>query len=118
MEPILFDFVYAHDNGKFIGAVGAKLLTAEKSEIVIKKLSPAFSEEEIRSVVSIYYDLIREPVEFTEYDLRGYELPKFLPDAYILEPTGEGRREYLDTLPRIFLGHEDIYFIKMFEKIK
>lgn len=118
MEPILFDFVYAHENGKFIGAVGAKLLTVEKSEIVIKKLSPAFSEKEIRNIIPIFYDLNREPVEFTEYDFRGYELKKFLPDAYILEPTGEGRREYLDTLPSIFLGHEDIYFIKMFENIK
>lgn len=114
MEPILLDFVYAYDNEKFIGAIGAKLLTVEKSELIIKKLSPAFSEKEIRNIVSMYYDVVCEPVEFTEYDFRGYELPKFFPDSYVLEPTGEGRREFFDTLPSIFLGHEDIYFIEMF----
>lgn len=118
MEPILFEFVYAWDGRNLVGCVGAAFLTIEKSKLVIDKLSPVFTEEETRSVVSCYYDVIKETAEPTAYDCLGYELDKFIPDGYILEPNGEGRRQFHDTLPSIFLGREDIYFVKPFEKNK
>lgn len=117
MEPILLDFVYARDERGLTSAVGAKFLTAEKSKFVIEQFSPAFSEKEIRSIVTVFYDLMEDTPEESVLGI-DYDIKQFVPNAYYLEPNGEGRREFLDTLPYIFLGHENIYFIKAFEANK
>lgn len=117
MEPLLLDFIYARDEEGLVNAIAAQFLTIEKSELVIKKLSPAFSEEQARSIVSIFYDLkqdvLEETVEELLYDINRYQHP-----CYYLEPNCEGRTEYNDTLPYIYLGSENIYFIKPFKQIR